>query len=627
MNNNTIKYNKLLVSLTILFFVFNLQSCGGGNSSIGDTPSNQNPNNNNPSDNTPGETGIMGLSAGNATKFTIAQIDVAQTFSQPVKSTYQYLTPSRQAIVRVYAYAPSGTITPRVTMKVGNNSEVALTCPTTLPTYIPNSPIIEYDINSTCYGTIPANQVIGSMSIKITSDDFSKSLTPNVSSNNKINVVMVLTSLNSVTSAFTSTKRSEMFAEIKRSLPFSDINVSTRAGVWNLNNQKFNNGVTLSDNLGNSQQQWEEVVQALEELRKTENSSAIYYGLIPINKFSGGIAGIAYCNGCNNLSGQTVNSKSFSAVGLDLSSSSWGNQWLFTFLHEAGHTVSAMHAPCSATANVDPNYPYFGGTIGSAAIRSSADSISFENPLNYSKPYDVMGYCSGTRFSDYSYRRIQNYLDNNSVTAASILPLLTLNNIENPQKLFIQGSINPKNKSAKIKPIKKIVAISPDESLGIYQLKLYANDGAVYKHSFNSTPLADIMTNEEFFSLTINPPANNAKITRVEILENGQQLSVSTPLLPNKLLSYSMTEKMEDSKIVNENVNVSEVGKNININWNNSLYPWLKLTHIQKNGVRQVVTLNATGGSTTLPINIEAGGKWEVSLSDGLNSVLQTITR
>ena len=69
----------------------------------------------------------------------------------------------------------------------------------------------------------------------------------------------------------------------------------------------------------------------------------------------------------------------------------------YIYAHELGHNLSLYHAPCVATAWVDPAYPYRDGSIGSWGYDFRGDSLT-----GPSRP-DLMSYCAPRWISDYHF--------------------------------------------------------------------------------------------------------------------------------------------------------------------------------------------------------------------------------
>ncbi len=97
-----------------------------------------------------------------------------------------------------------------------------------------------------------------------------------------------------------------------------------------------------------------------------------------------------------------------------------------TFAHEIGHNFGLNHAPaCGAeNANVDPNFPYPEGNIGSENgwLMQQRQFINGDAPPEFVqlayRYYDVMSYCPDTFTSQYSYgKALQNLIERSTAQA------------------------------------------------------------------------------------------------------------------------------------------------------------------------------------------------------------------
>jgi hypothetical protein len=133
-----------------------------------------------------------------------------------------------------------------------------------------------------------------------------------------------------------------------------------------------------------SNQDWVTALSQLSVIRSkliapSTSSSSIFYGFAPHrNTFYDGISYVG------------------STLALGTSSA---DSWARVFTHELGHLLSLKHAPCGTTDVLDTQFPYSGGKIGPV--------VPFNVLTAKDEPaeFDVMGYCGGKWFSDYSYEK------------------------------------------------------------------------------------------------------------------------------------------------------------------------------------------------------------------------------
>src|SRR5690606_6505185 len=119
----------------------------------------------------------------------------------------------------------------------------------------------------------------------------------------------------------------------------------------------------------NSNEAWSRVLGEIRALRVAESQTHLYYGVVRTH-YTSGVAGIGYVGFPT-------------ALGWDRLPSGAG-----VAAHELGHNWNRLHSPCGGAGNIDPNYPYAGGSIG---------VYGYDAALNLLRPpsfTDIMGYCN-----------------------------------------------------------------------------------------------------------------------------------------------------------------------------------------------------------------------------------------
>jgi len=86
-----------------------------------------------------------------------------------------------------------------------------------------------------------------------------------------------------------------------------------------------------------------------------------------------------------------------------------------TFVHEIGHTLGLLHAPCGGASGADPNFPYSDGGIGVLGYDIGAAQ------LLDTQHRDIMGYCGPVWISDYNYALLYERLIAVTAPAAASL--------------------------------------------------------------------------------------------------------------------------------------------------------------------------------------------------------------
>ena len=139
---------------------------------------------------------------------------------------------------------------------------------------------------------------------------------------------------------------------------------------------------------------WSNILQAILNLRNDDapDANVYYYGIFaPASSFSN------YCSGgCVTGLGPVPGPRdeySRGAVGVGFT----GQSAPETFVHEIGHALGRLHAPCQ-TSDSDPGFPYNGGRLGVWGFDLVSRTLKEPNDNR-----DLMGYCDPAWISDYTF--------------------------------------------------------------------------------------------------------------------------------------------------------------------------------------------------------------------------------
>lgn len=123
------------------------------------------------------------------------------------------------------------------------------------------------------------------------------------------------------------------------------------------------------------------------------------------------------------------------AVGL-IDTDRWSGA-AYTFAHEIGHNLSLLHAPCGGPANVDPRFPYSGGTIGVWGYRPSTHEVIAQDVP------DLMSYCGGGSewISDYHFEKALAFV--NRAWSAHRGPKIAIPEVWDPEQLRRAAGAEP----------------------------------------------------------------------------------------------------------------------------------------------------------------------------------------
>lgn len=176
--------------------------------------------------------------------------------------------------------------------------------------------------------------------------------------------------------------------------PIPDVEVTVRS-------QPYGFGGNLNGYNG-----WSQLLDAITQLRQTDNAPAdVYYYGIHMAQGSG-LLGLGWVGGANDVWSRT-------AIGVGWS----GDTAPETAVHEIGHNHGRNHSPCGVSG--DPNYPHQGASIGVLAFHPGQNQL-----LSPSQWVDFMSYCSPAWVSDYTFKALVNRMKIVNGAAIAVPPEL-----------------------------------------------------------------------------------------------------------------------------------------------------------------------------------------------------------
>lgn len=139
------------------------------------------------------------------------------------------------------------------------------------------------------------------------------------------------------------------------------------------------------------QTDWYRIIQEIWALRVMDGDDRYYYGVL--RGHGGNIAGLGYVGWPVAIGWDDLRTVQNDPVPLAYT----------TFAHEMGHNFGRWHSPACGPSQVDPNYPYGGGTAGVYGLNRSTGTIT--TPADH----DLMGYCRPHWVSDYTYEGVLDF--------------------------------------------------------------------------------------------------------------------------------------------------------------------------------------------------------------------------
>lgn len=549
--------------------------------------------------------------AKNLASTRLRAIDVAQVLAQQPGSTYQILVPGRAVLVRAHLYAISASdkSAPQVWLSVrGSGTEVSMSCPSLLP--LDSGAVTpSYTLDQTCHASLPAALVKTGMQIDVrTSDGQTLNSLPAVNDRNTLKLTLVPLKINANTAQMPSS--ADVTTAIQRTMPFAHVQINLHA-TW------MPSGTWEDSLTGNGSDQWGEMLDQLNALRISENGDGHYYGFVPNIKWSS-TAGIGFVGGPT-------------AIGLDMRDDADFSSLNRTMMHELGHTLSLSHAPCGGVARFDAFFTRLPLAWPNADTAQLSEVPLYDQASNTldtpgvagSRKTDIMAYCSGLWFSEYSYHKMARYIQgkNNYGTLAIAAPQqMQITPAGKQRMMLISGSIAADG-SVRLAPL-HLLGSSHQASAekGDYQLRIIGKDGSVKLHRFSGI----VTDHDASIRYALVLPAI-ADIAHIDILKDGKALPLQSQLQAKSLKASG--KLLAASRWNNgQFASVKRQGDKLQVLWDNQLYPWMSAVHIAADGTRSMLRLHATGGSLDLPLQSGfAGGSFEISLSDGLNAVMKTM--
>lgn len=441
-----------------------------------------------------------GVWRGSGCPLRLAEVEFAQVLSQPSDDPYQRLVPGRSAWVRAFVVGEiAGQSAPSVRLRAtaAGTTLGALTFsgPATLPqlsagTELPAS--LRTDPQAGFSAALPSDWVRSDLEIAIEIDaegrfgaPVSSTQRPRVGTDTSIDLVLV--PVVSGPHAPQLPPLSEVLDEIERRLPVArhSVRVSERAPFAL---QTVTAGVL-------SAADWSAALSELEQLRRAEAPTKVYYGLVKP------IAQLAATEGLSYVNSIDLPAPALAALGLDASRSRWPS----ILVHELGHLFGRPHAPCGIAG--DPLYPYANGTLG---ITPLFDAL-LAQPVASAGLFDVMGYCGGQWFSDHNYRHVQAFLE-------ALLPSVRSAQQADPARdlVLISGAIDAGGVRFAPPRGQRGRALVPPR--GAYRLLIETATGTL-QVPFDAVPI-DHLQQEQHFFVTVPDPG---PIERLQVM-HGQRL-------------------------------------------------------------------------------------------------------
>ena len=491
------------------------------------------------------------------------------------------LVAGKPALFRAYVASSASGVTAQVraTFSAGGTTlgTRVLDGPATVPT-TPN----EASLTDTYRTLLPADWVRNGLSVQLEVDPTNAIIESNESNNTRTiaatvgaGSVLYVRIVPIVQSGLTGTAPPNWDQTLYKLWPVKQVDIQTRAAY------------TSSRALASGGSGWSELLLDLNNLRTAEGSNRYYYGFAKVG-YSSGVAGIAYV-------GYPV------GLGWDYASSGPG-----VAAHEFGHNFGVYHAKCGATSGVDSNYPVSTGRLDTYGFDIVSGTLYAPNAY-----YDIMSYCKPSWVSSYMYNKVQTELE--SLPSLQSVPIGPSGNLSGPtQSLLLISGLIDANGQLNVRPVTAFQGQPRPPQRGLYRLRLETTQG-VQDTYFDVKPIAH--TGEYSFSFTVPNTASNT-LRSIEVWKDATQLIVRRQHPNIRPLSVITEPELRES------------GGQVELTWDTTNFAIATLTHVATDGERTVLGLHLTGGNVRFDTRaLGTGGRWELSLGDGLNSIERTYQR
>ncbi len=317
---------------------------------------------------------------------------------------------------------------------------------------------------------------------------------------------------------------------------------------------------------------WSNLLGAITTIANDDPQGRHHIGVVT-PPYDGGIAGIAWLgNGNPAYRAAVVWSK-------------WG--FAEVTAHELGHNWGRRHAPCGGVGDPDAAYPYDGGSIGVWGFDLVGDDL--KDPVSHT---DLMGYCSQTWVSDYTYAGIAAYRSQYglSVRAASA-PV---------PGLLVTGVVDRDTGILTLDPVFAIDARPDAVPPGPYLAVGIATDGTeAFRVPFGTREVSQ----HEVEPFRVFVPWRGAApppLARLRIERDGVVLVERVAGLRPSAVATVEAERTPDGRV--------------RLSWPAAAYPWARVSDADDG------TLLGVGQGGALLV-APVGPRLRVQLGDGLNTI------
>jgi hypothetical protein len=372
--------------------------------------------------------------------------------------------------------------------------------------------------------------------------------------------------------------------------------------------------------LGSDGTNWDALLAELDGLRTLDGSLDNYYGLVNVS-YASGTVGMGYFGGPVAAGWDARNLGPLGVSSLDA---------VEVMAHELGHEMGRAHAPCGTGAGtIDLTYPYRNGASAVAgfdvrAINLNLPSLAVVQP----SAADLMTYCDPRWVSDFTYEKVQDFLE---TSASKYADALTLTGGATVSGLTVSGGTSMSLVAGSVTadgitllPIHQATVYGQPSGAGDHTLTI-VHAGGVTTVPVTLRILSDTVGGKDIRHFSALVPALEG-VTSVTLSRNGATVAktAAAKRVPSEMAVAQRVVGSAWTAAIP--VTLTWADGVAEVRWDNATWPYLMLAkHGQ--GIRSTLAMSLQGGVARIAITDKADIAWlEASLSDGKTSVAHRLT-
>jgi len=360
---------------------------------------------------------------------------------------------------------------------------------------------------------------------------------------------------------------------------------------------------------------WGQLLYELASLRIVDGSRGYYYGMFD-PAFAASFQGSSVVG--LSLLGDGVGLGIDETVGAEFQNPDYlkGSNVLnrdnavMILVHEEGHALNLNHAPAGGAGAPQLNYPYAGAAIGTWGYDPHA--LDPKDPTVY---YDIMSYANNPHWvSDWNYLAALGWLEGRTASGSSMATSASVRSVSD--QWVVGGLIDPAGQ-VHLAPMIRVSCPTRPPLGGSHLLRITGSAGT-REIRFGAAEVPDLPGYRHF---AFAVPAAGT-VASMEIQDaGGARLLRRAAVRPLVERESALTAAAAAGTLV-----AREQNGRLHLEWDAAAHPFVNVIH--EGTSRTTLALHLTGGKADLPLDgLEAGGRFQIHYSDGLNAVVRVLER